>query len=140
MLPGVQCHLLQEQFRCALAPPHVFTHTFGRWWTNQNGELSHTRRIQAAGLTLMWTPVPGRQVAPAHVEEKWVRSLAAALRCMAEHHANIDGSGPFIRQDPNVPRLSERCVPLKLMWVRVVSVKELQCCQCDTFAAHAVAN
>ena len=69
-----------------------------------------------------------------------MRGLAAALRCMAEHHANIDGSGPFIRQDPNVPRVSERCVPLMLIGQGYVSEIQVQCCQCDAFATHAVAS
>lgn len=50
------------------------------------------------------------QVAPQHVDELWVTGLVSALFRLASDHSNVNKSGgPVIRQDPNAPRLAERC-------------------------------
>lgn len=50
------------------------------------------------------------QVAPAHVDSLWVTNAVSALyRICADHGNAPKGGGPLIRQDPNAPRLTERC-------------------------------
>ena len=51
-----------------------------------------------------------QQVVPQHVDELWIMGLVSALFRLASDHSNAkNGAGPIIRQDPNAPRLAERC-------------------------------